>query len=145
MDDISADYWANTMNAQNYSGLSGLNMGQYFLSLLLVVLVILILAWLAKKAGWMKKQTIVEDKEDQVIFYACFGEDQQIMLVNQEKEICCYITQHDKTQLVIPMPNLIVSENPKKNKTIDEKPVKKKGRTFQDIWVDVLKNKKGKH
>lgn len=138
MNGQAADYWTTTVNAQSYAGLQQIDLTSYFISLLLVLAVIALLAWVAYKLGWLKKTGGSAAQDDEVLFYACFGRDQKIMITRQQQQIICTIMEGHKTQLMTPLPG----EIERRNSTAGN-PAKKK-RTFQAIWNDVLTQKRGK-
>lgn len=141
MNETANEFWTNTINAQAYSGISGLDFSKYFLSLFIVIILMLILAWLAYKTGWLKIPANKSSESDQVIFYSQFTTDQTLLIVEQEKAIHCYISKGKQIILATTLPGLEVKAASRLYPPGGKSALPKK--TFQETWMNIIQRRKG--
>ncbi|MCD4813482.1 hypothetical protein K8S19_07310 [bacterium] len=133
METSAADYWNNTVVSQAaaYQGMSDLPLGQFMLSLLLVIGIMLVLAWLARRFGFMQKN-LPYAQEDTLLFYSRFNTNQTLVLLEDEQGVQCIITRGKQIELATAIPQVSRSALWKGPGKKNEKP-KSGPLSFQEI------------
>jgi len=102
------DFWANTYTAQavNYQGVGDVKVGQFLLSLLLVIGLMLLLAWIIQRLGLVKKNTASVLEEERIIFYNKFNAEQTVVLIACGNNLRCVIYRGKQVEMATDLPEI---------------------------------------